>query len=565
MNKDLEIIKKYYGEKMMHLCRSLFPTILETEGLLSRLLLENFAPSKSLYYDIMKYHQEENFKNYIYSNLDFEQNKVITNKTPKELLTDVGYDLYECKTEQDIQYFKKYFVEGEELCTFNGDRLKRCHVFFAVKKNIDEIKRENFKTPERQDEYGTSVISIQFTRGEVSTLSIKNRYNHKVNNPDATFSNNLENIIPGLTDSFEKEYGLNINQDTSDMKLGHYVKANDGRYYKYNYEINNIYYCPDNIIIDNFEVIKDYEEKEKYVVIDYFILDLVNKTIKTYGGRVTDCFVDGIKNIEKINIIKNKESGNRIIEITTSLSNKIVIEIDYANRIVGYKNNELLEIGDYFLWANIGLKYLELKSAKKIGGLFNGRNFYLEKIEIPNVIEIGNRFMCSNLALKKLVVNKVKKIGDYCLTDNRHLLETFIAPEVEEIGTFFLLNNKYLEKFEAPKLKKVGESFLASNLDLIYIDLPSLEIVDDDFLVRNKNVKGINLPKVDEKQLRKIINQFNIENIEVSINGELYGKNVKKVTKLKQSLTRLLNKINKLSFVRESNLEETKENSNVRN
>ena len=104
-----------------------------------------------------------------------------------------------------------------------------------------------------------------------------------------------------------------------------------------------------------------------------------------------------------------------------------------------------------------------------------------------------------------------------------------------------------------------------SNLDLIYIDLPSLEIVDDDFLVRNKNVKGINLPKVDEKQLRKIINQFNIENIEVSINGELYGKKVKKVTKLKQSLTRLLNKIRKFPLIRESNLEETKENSNVRN
>ena len=31
-----------------------------------------------------------------------------------------------------------------------------------------------------------------------------------------------------------------------------YTVAEDGKYYKYNYEINNIYYCPDNIIIDNF-------------------------------------------------------------------------------------------------------------------------------------------------------------------------------------------------------------------------------------------------------------------------------------------------------------------------
>ena len=30
----LDLIKKYYGENMMHLCRKLFPTILEKKGLL---------------------------------------------------------------------------------------------------------------------------------------------------------------------------------------------------------------------------------------------------------------------------------------------------------------------------------------------------------------------------------------------------------------------------------------------------------------------------------------------------------------------------------------------------
>ena len=35
---DLKLIKKYYGENMMHLCRTLFPTILETKGLLFSLL-----------------------------------------------------------------------------------------------------------------------------------------------------------------------------------------------------------------------------------------------------------------------------------------------------------------------------------------------------------------------------------------------------------------------------------------------------------------------------------------------------------------------------------------------
>ena len=62
---------------------------------------------------------------------------------------------------------------------------------------LSRIRSENFKKPIREDEYGTSVMSIQFTKDEAHTLSIKNRYNHSVVNPDATFSNNL---------------GLNINQ-----------------------------------------------------------------------------------------------------------------------------------------------------------------------------------------------------------------------------------------------------------------------------------------------------------------------------------------------------------------
>ena len=50
---DLDIIKKKYGENMMHLCRKLFPTILEEDGLLSTLLLTYFMPSRFLYDDIV--------------------------------------------------------------------------------------------------------------------------------------------------------------------------------------------------------------------------------------------------------------------------------------------------------------------------------------------------------------------------------------------------------------------------------------------------------------------------------------------------------------------------------
>ncbi len=46
-----------YRENMMHLCREFFPTLLETPGLLSDLMLKNFEPSKFLYEDLVKNEQ----------------------------------------------------------------------------------------------------------------------------------------------------------------------------------------------------------------------------------------------------------------------------------------------------------------------------------------------------------------------------------------------------------------------------------------------------------------------------------------------------------------------------
>ena len=302
MNKDLVYIKKKYGEKMAQLCRDLFPTILETEGLLTHILTNNFNPSHDLYDDLVSNKSIEDFKKYIYKKFNLKKDGIVkTNKTPEELMDEAGYILYKCETEEDIQSFRKYYAPDEELCTFWCGRLNTNYVFFAVKKNVDEIKREDFPNPERQDEYGTSVISIQFSRNEAHHLSIKNRYNHIVDNCDATFSNDLDDIIPGLTYNFEKYYGMKQQNPQGGFDMPGYRKANDGRFYKYNQEINNILYCPDNIIIDNGEV-KRYD-KSRYLVIDYFIIDFKDKKIETYDERLKDSFQETIGTIKKVEVI----------------------------------------------------------------------------------------------------------------------------------------------------------------------------------------------------------------------------------------------------------------------
>ena len=134
--------------------------------------------------------------------------------------------------------------------------LGTCYVWFDVKDNAEKVNRKKFNHPMRQDEYGTSVISIQFDRDDTHTLSIKNRYNHKVEKPDATFSNNLDNIVAGLTKSFADYKGMRQIFDDEIFHLDGYIYTNDGKYYKYNYEINEVYFFFFFIINDNLGVYK---------------------------------------------------------------------------------------------------------------------------------------------------------------------------------------------------------------------------------------------------------------------------------------------------------------------
>lgn len=112
LNKDLKYIKKKYGEKMMHYCRECFPTILNVPGKLVEILNTHFYCVKdSLYNDIKENHKESEFNDFVYSNAGLKNEYDIrdVSKTPKELLDDAGYDLFECKTVEEVNSFKKYF------------------------------------------------------------------------------------------------------------------------------------------------------------------------------------------------------------------------------------------------------------------------------------------------------------------------------------------------------------------------------------------------------------------------------------------------------------------------
>ncbi len=494
MNEDLKIIKKKYGEKMAHLCREFFPTLLETEGLLSDLMLKHFEPNHDLYDDIIEQNLEGDFKNYIYSFVDVEKNNEVKEiKTPEELLNEAGYDLYECKCEEDIQKFKKYYAKREELCTFRGNRLESCHVFFAVSKNVANIKREDFSNPERQDAYGTSVISIQFTRDKSHILSIKNRYNHTVNNPDSTYSNNLDNIIPGLTESFGKYYGLVQQHLRNEFSIDYYVLASDGKFYKYNQELNNIYYCPNNIIIDNFKV-KRYD-KEKYIIFDYFILDLVNKEVRLYDKSIRESFPDIFFNIVKIEIERKEEEKE--IKITLQNNNIITMALNKNNQIIKLDYPKIKIIGDYFLSSNFLIHELNLPVLEKVGDGFCEFNSHLKKLNLPKLKRVGNSFLCFNVYIKELNLPSLQRVGSNFLQYNEVLKEISL-PSLRKVGNSFLLLNAVIKELDLPLLEEVGNKFLYYNEVLKKLDLPFLKKVGNDFMYGNECLRELVLPSLEE-------------------------------------------------------------------
>ena len=455
--------------------------------------------------------------------------KYVSDKNPLELLNDAGYDAFVVKTEQEKNSIKKYFRPHEALCTFNDpERHLEYYIIHAVKRGADKI--EPAQHPDRQDEYGTSVISIQILKTG-GFISIKNRYNHTVYDPDATFNNNPDNIISGLTDSLRKFF--NVDFDVSNASLPRNFRLVHNQFVRFNYEINDVYFGKDYYFrgSDITKLNSDYE-----FMLDYFVLNNKTGKISNPSGACDSAYehFNDILSNKKIQI--QVEGTDRLVYADNQMvirtdKNNVITELNLPN-VPEIKNDFLMHnnklsvlrlpdavrLGHGFLTGNQSLCVADLPKVETIGDWFLMGNEHLAKINAPAVIKVGNHFLHSNRGLtdvyfpravyigdgflpynkwiKKLVLSdKIRRIGDNFMPSNQRLSELNL-PNVEEIGSNCLENNTNLANIYLPNVTKIGDFFATENQKLTNLSLPNLQQVGDCFLCQNVGLSELNLPNL---------------------------------------------------------------------
>lgn len=211
----------------------------------------------------------------------------IRETTQEEIIEDfkkAGYDTVIFDDEDKIAECKKYYAAGEVICTYNNlsGRMSQYHMLVAIKKDIDKIQRS--KTPQREDEYGTSILNIQIAKNG-SHMSIKNRYNHTVSECDSTLNNNLDLLVPGLQAKVLGYYNIaSLNKNKTYYRD---ITKINGVYLKYFTEVENVYFG--NFVLDSKNGVRFADNGRYYVNTDYdnlCVLDFHDKkVIKLFNER----------------------------------------------------------------------------------------------------------------------------------------------------------------------------------------------------------------------------------------------------------------------------------------
>ena len=440
---------------------------------------------------------------YLISLKNIEINEMSVHMDPIKLLDRAGYNAYVVHNLAEQNAIKKYFAPGEELCTFHDPhRFEKYYIINAVRKDVDNIRRADFKNPKREDEYGTSVISIQVLKTG-GFISIKNRYNHTVENPDNTLNSNPDNIIPGLADAIKHHFNVDFASHHVDLPINYTTMNN--QILKYNLEVENTYIGPDFYARDGrvFDINKDYE-----IVLDTIVFNTKTKEFKSIAHADGDW--------QMISALSTAINGQKVKIQNADNGTKILIAGDTP--IVTFQNGQILslnlpnvrEIGNYFALDCQKLTSVSMPDLETMGTNCFQFNT-LEHVNMPKLREIGEMsfYQCRNL--QEINLPQVQKMASFCFT-GVYQLKNVNMPQLRYVGDHMFHTAPALTVLDLPNLQRMGQNCVM-NAQLKTVNLPQLQSVDNNCFVNDCGVTELDLPNLqhmgnvvfyDAPQLRSV-------------------------------------------------------------
>lgn len=276
-NSNYELYKKKFGENSARLIRDNYAESLD--GLEFLGYISKKCKTKTNAKNVLSNLENLLYVKNSYLNEGKNRKEAENNEKLEDILEGSGYEYKVIKNIAELMDYKKYYSQGEVLCTYNNPlgRLNDYHMIILSKKDLDKIKRNG--NPKREDEYSTSLLNIQIHR-QFNNVSIKSRYNHTVDNPDAVYSNNLDRIAEGLSGAIEKKLGIKINHKNNE-EIPDNLKLAEGFIVSYWIERNNVYVGED-VYVDNDRIYWINTNEE--LIADQFLINFKKKTVKDLLG-----------------------------------------------------------------------------------------------------------------------------------------------------------------------------------------------------------------------------------------------------------------------------------------
>lgn len=456
--------------------------------------------------------------------------EIETGKSPFELLTEAGYDAFYADSLEKQNQIEPYYTENEALCTFmDKSRYIRYHIIHAIKEGAEQLKRSDFKGKEkREDEYGVSVLSIQILK-EGGFISIKNRYNHGVENSDNTYNSNPDNIIKGLSLALKRHFNVDFSSQEKDLPTGYqYI---DGKIYKYHTERDHIYFG-DRFYIQNGVV--NFLDKDYEIVVDDFIINLKEKRVQYPLSGKKSCPITS--SYSNLHLLVEDEIKDKTVRVSKSGDEKSIYV--NGNLILKAKNNQLthlylpttkrkaislfsfhptIEVFESGFISEIqgssfyhcpNLKTVKMPVLKEVTDLFMVHNESLIEVDFPSLERMGKNSFVHLPNILKMVFFSLKEVGSYCLREFKSLVQ-LSAPQLEVVDVNSLQKLFAIKTLDFASLKNCANGVLSFCQELQEVRLPKLQCLADYCISDLPKLENLFVPQLEK------VGDFSLNNLGV--------------------------------------------------